>query len=671
MWYTSVAAGGGRRRVIVTHPRDGARHPAVLLVGGIGCFSVDSPSGIDPYRDLLYHLTRRGYATVRVEKSGVGDSQGDPCAGVDFQTEFSGYAAALGSMKHYPFVDSTRVFVFGHSIGGIEGPLLVSRDSSGPPVLGIAVLSTVGIGWYEYELANSRRQNRLSGATPDSVEESMKRKTRCAYRLLIARESSVGIIASDPECKPYFVYPASDAYMQQVAAINLGATWSGVHAPALVMYPGSDFITSRDEHLQLVDAINAMHPGSATFADVPGMDHHLAAEPSQQAAYADPTPPAIRPYFGATLEPIVDAWLDRIALRGATAPSRAQTATDSGRFTIYKLQHPVGAETWSRVTTGDHSTLSVSWAFRYIGSNVRLNASLASAPDGAPRQLEAHGQTSTLTDVDLSVALAPDSAIVVERGVRRVVHASRAAFPIFHYPPVAIEEALFRYCCLRQTRPAPARLLPSGQATFAQRGTDTLRGPSGTSVVLRRYCVSGLLWGRQSMWATADGRIVAVVNGDAELDRFEAVRAGYEHLLPDFVRGAVRDGLADLEAAARHAPPSRIGAYAIVGARIIDGTGAPPIADGVVIIRDGRIEAVGPAGRVLVPANLPREDARGKTIIPGLWDMHVHFEQVEWPAAQLAAGVTTARDMGNELELATGLRDAISGSRVPGPRLEP
>src|SRR5438045_8713813 len=66
---------------------------------------------------------------------------------------------------------------------------------------------------------------------------------------------------------------------------------------------------------------------------------------------------------------------------------------------------------------------------------------------------------------------------------------------------------------------------------------------------------------------------------------------------------------------------------------------------------------------------MPREDARGKTIIPGLWDMHVHFEQVEWPAAQLAAGVTTARDVGNELELATALRDAIDRDRLPGPRL--
>jgi imidazolonepropionase-like amidohydrolase len=309
----------------------------------------------------------------------------------------------------------------------------------------------------------------------------------------------------------------------------------------------------------------------------------------------------------------------------------------------------------------------VSWAFRYIGSDVRLRTSLVTAADGAPRQLDAHGQTSTLTDVDLSITLAENSATVVDRGARRVVPYSAPAFPMFRYPPVALEEALFRSCC-RASGSGSVRLLPSGQAAFEYRGIDTLAGAGGP-IVLKRYSVSGLLWGRQSMWATTDGRIVAVVNGDAELDRFEAVRAGYEHLLTDFVRGAVRDGLADLEEASRHSPAVRSGAYAIVGAQIIDGTGAAPIDDGIIIVRDGRIDAVGPASKVSVPSGLPREDARGKTIIPGLWDMHVHFEQVEWPSAQLAAGVTTARDVGNELELATGLRDAIAAGRVRGPRM--
>jgi imidazolonepropionase-like amidohydrolase len=70
---------------------------------------------------------------------------------------------------------------------------------------------------------------------------------------------------------------------------------------------------------------------------------------------------------------------------------------------------------------------------------------------------------------------------------------------------------------------------------------------------------------------------------------------------------------------------------------------------------------------------LPKEaqivDLAGKTIVPGLWDMHAHFEQVEWGPVYLAAGVTTVRDCGNEFEFITAVRDAINAGHGVGPRL--
>ena len=59
------------------------------------------------------------------------------------------------------------------------------------------------------------------------------------------------------------------------------------------------------------------------------------------------------------------------------------------------------------------------------------------------------------------------------------------------------------------------------------------------------------------------------------------------------------------------------------------------------------------------PAGATTVDVSGKTIVPGLWDMHAHFQQVEHGAAYLASGVTTVRDLGNILEFVTGIRDAI------------
>jgi imidazolonepropionase-like amidohydrolase len=73
-------------------------------------------------------------------------------------------------------------------------------------------------------------------------------------------------------------------------------------------------------------------------------------------------------------------------------------------------------------------------------------------------------------------------------------------------------------------------------------------------------------------------------------------------------------------------PPPR----ALVGATLVDGTGAPPVRDAVVLIRDGRIECVGPRAACPVPAGVDSTDVAGLWITPGLVDAHVHFSQTGW-----------------------------------------
>jgi imidazolonepropionase-like amidohydrolase len=114
---------------------------------------------------------------------------------------------------------------------------------------------------------------------------------------------------------------------------------------------------------------------------------------------------------------------------------------------------------------------------------------------------------------------------------------------------------------------------------------------------------------------------------------------------------------------------SRAETLAIVGGTLIDGTGDEPLADSAVVIEKGRIVAVGPRAEVKIPRGATKVDARGKTILSGLWDMHAHFEQVEWGPIYLAAGATTVRDCGNEFEFLISVRDAIQNDRGLGPRL--
>ena len=101
------------------------------------------------------------------------------------------------------------------------------------------------------------------------------------------------------------------------------------------------------------------------------------------------------------------------------------------------------------------------------------------------------------------------------------------------------------------------------------------------------------------------------------------------------------------------APPAEPADLAIVGARLIDGTGGDPVADSVILIDDGRIRASGPSDAIEVPDGTEVVDAAGKTVIPGLVDLHAHYggpvEATEQALrSQLYYGVTTTRSIGSD-----------------------
>ena len=110
-------------------------------------------------------------------------------------------------------------------------------------------------------------------------------------------------------------------------------------------------------------------------------------------------------------------------------------------------------------------------------------------------------------------------------------------------------------------------------------------------------------------------------------------------------------------------------ALVISGATLLDGTGRDALADSVIVIRDGKVAAVTAAGAAGVPGDARHIDARGKWIIPGLIDMHVHYHAGWMDDLFLRHGVTTVRDVGSGLD---GILELRRLSREPGstqPRL--
>jgi imidazolonepropionase-like amidohydrolase len=110
---------------------------------------------------------------------------------------------------------------------------------------------------------------------------------------------------------------------------------------------------------------------------------------------------------------------------------------------------------------------------------------------------------------------------------------------------------------------------------------------------------------------------------------------------------------------------------------VIDATGAPPLSDMTVIIDDKHIVALGKSGEVRPPHGAKIIEARGKYLIPGLWDMHVHTAFGDWlPANErvtlplfVANGITGVRDMGSDLEIVKRWRAQIEAGSLLGPRM--
>ncbi|MFM7806725.1 MAG: alpha/beta fold hydrolase, partial [Planctomycetota bacterium] len=185
---------GYRIRTIITEPEPGTsplarngRMPAVLYVQGIPCQTVDRPTMTDAADTRILHaLAAAGYVTMRVDKPGIGDSEGPPCEDIDLKTELEGFKAALKQLAAMPQVDSGRLYIFGHSMGGVMAPYL----STAVPVRGIIVYGTLVRTWFEYQLENVRRQAALQpGASEAEITDAVLAEAKSSAMVLVDKKT--------------------------------------------------------------------------------------------------------------------------------------------------------------------------------------------------------------------------------------------------------------------------------------------------------------------------------------------------------------------------------------------------------------------------------------------------------------------------------------------------
>ena len=185
-------------------------------------------------------------------------------------------------------------------------------------------------------------------------------------------------------------------------------------------------------------------------------------------------------------------------------------------------------------------------------------------------------------------------------------------------------------------------LLPGGEVQLTAAGSITVPGPNGVHVALTQYQISGLDFGPTPVWLAPDGHTAAVLNG-----WFSILDAPYVTSLEQLSsaqQAADKAWSANLAKTLTHVPA---GDVVIRGARLFDPRDLSVTPGTSVLVRSGHIVRVAPDANLEAGQGTEVIDAKGRFLMPGLWDNHQHFSNNDG-ALDLANGVTSARDMAND-----------------------
>jgi pimeloyl-ACP methyl ester carboxylesterase len=287
--------GGLLRDILVTPAAAKGDGPVVFLIQGYYCATMEGSTPDHPYRALIQGLADRGIATYRVEKPGMGDSQGGPaCLQSDFATELDAFRAGLATLTRDYGVDPGRVVLLGHSMGGLEAPLLAAE---GDPVRGVAVYGTVLRNWRDYMQDIFRVQGFYSSGADPVELATLGEAMRPLLDRIFNENVSLRQIAADSPQQAQLLREAlewdgddqilgrSAAYWRQIAAQPLTAAWRDSRAPVLAVYGEADFAAIDDrDHRLIADVVNHYRPGAGRFVMLAGTGHGFGLDGTREGA---------------------------------------------------------------------------------------------------------------------------------------------------------------------------------------------------------------------------------------------------------------------------------------------------------------------------------------------------------------------------------------------------
>ena len=322
----------------------------------------------------------------------------------------------------------------------------------------------------------------------------------------------------------------------------------------------------------------------------------------------------------------------------------AQTRT----YTIVVAGRTAGHET---LTANADGSVGVAYSYNDRGRGPDIHGRYTFDSHGMPASIELAGQDYNHTPVDEHFAIANGTAQWKSR-----TESGQSKSPAWYVAASgpSAQTAWLARAMLRAGKTAMA-LLPGGQATLERGAALEIRGQR-----IALYSIGGLDFAPQPVWLDNHNEFFAAAGG------FAAVREGFEDAIPK-LEAAQQEaaGRRSRELAARLGlKPGR--PIAIRHVRLFDAESASVRENQMVTIRGNRIQSSGPDGAP--PAGAELIDGAGQTLLPGLFDMHAHFSDYEGPLT-IACGVTSVRDLGNDMDRLLRWKRQMDENQTIGPRV--